>query len=84
MCRPQAAHLAADLEAVEAGHRDVEHDQVGVLDATATNACGAVGGLADDISLRADRARQHPAHRRVVVNDKNPLAHTANYGLRTG
>ena len=49
---PQAA---AHLDAVEDGHRDVEHDRVGVGSRDAGQAVGAVLGQLDLVALERQR-----------------------------
>ena len=70
---PVRAQLARDLEAVELGHREVEHDDVRRQLARERQRLGAVGRLADELEVRVrgDRAPQQPADQLVVVGQQD-------------
>ena len=67
------AQRARDLEAVELGHREVEHDDVRRELARERQSLGAVGGLADqlEVRVRGDRTPQQPTDELVVVGEKD-------------
>ena len=68
---PDGAHLAGDVEAVRAGHRQVEQDEVRVLLAEALDGGQPVVGGDDLVALGADERGDRPDHRRVVVDDED-------------
>ena len=68
------AQSPADGEPVEARHRDVQDDQIrdGAFDGRQRLA--AVRGACDVVALGAERPLEHPANRRVVVDDEDGSA----------
>ena len=70
-----AAQRAADLEAADLGHQEIEHDRVGRRLRLARERLRAVLGLVD-LVVRAQGARDRRADRRVVVDHE----HTSRHG----
>ena len=66
------AHAPADLEAVEAGHADVEHDGVGRRRGQPVERLGAICGQLDVIAFERKCALQRGAHGRLVVDNQDP------------
>ena len=60
-----------DREAVEAGHRHVEHDHIGHRALDLREGGAAVCGSGDVVALRGQRALEHPPDRRVVVDEQD-------------
>ena len=75
------AQAPADLEAVDPGHRDVEHDRVVARVGQAIQRLAAVGRELDLIAVQAQRAIQRGPHRGLVVDDQH-ARHSAR--LRIG
>jgi CRP/FNR family transcriptional regulator, cyclic AMP receptor protein len=75
------AHAPAHLEPVHTGHCDVEDDCVGRRLHHAIERLDTVGGEVDLVALEGQRPFQGHAHRRLVVDDKDP--HFADRGTRT-
>ena len=70
---PVVAQAPGDLEAVEVGEHDVEHDQVGRPFLGRLEGAAAVGGLLDVEPLIAQRGRDRVDDRRFVVDDQDAL-----------
>jgi hypothetical protein len=66
--------VARDLQAVHAGHADVEQDEVRLLVADHGQRLGAVAGLARNLVAREfrEQAAQAFARERLVVDDDHP------------
>ena len=69
---PSRPQTAADLQAVDVGHADVEYHGVGnLLDDEVEGALSTLGER-DLISTEAERTAQCIAYRPIVVNNENP------------
>ena len=66
----------ADLEAVEARHRDIEDERIRLrrVELQPVERLGAVGGELDLVALQLQRAAERLAHRGIVVDDEDPHA----------
>ena len=74
------------LDAVQLGHRDVHHDDVGPEEARLRDGVAPVGGLADDLEVRllAEEGPEPLADDPVVVHQEDGRAHSpCPLGLRS-
>ena len=76
---PGPARRAGGLDAVEAGHADVEQAHVGAQPPGELDGPLPVGGLADDLDARlgVEDHREPGADDLLVVGDEHPDAHVA-------
>ena len=65
------AQAAADLQAVDPGHRDVEHDRVVAHLGHAVERLAAVGRQFDVVAVQAQCAVERGPHRGLVVDDQH-------------
>ena len=70
-------------EAVDRRHRHVEHDHVGRRPLGLDQRRASIGGHADLVALRGQRPLEHPAQRRVVVDDQDAISHLRRRGAGT-
>jgi hypothetical protein len=70
--RGPGAQLADDLDAVEVGQAEVEHDQVGVLAGGGVQGLHAVAGGDDLVLAGVQVDPQRPQDLRFVVDDEQP------------
>ena len=76
----ELADAAADLDAVDVGQAEVEHDQVEVVQRGGADGGLAVGGLVDvEALLDEQRADEHPVLR-GVVDDEGARGGDAGHG----
>jgi hypothetical protein len=70
-----AAEPAQDLDAADAGHDHVEHQDVGLQAQGQFDGAEPVGGRADRDAARMglDHLRDQVAHRRLVLHDQHPF-----------
>ena len=66
-----AAHPPADLQAVDPGHRDVEHHGVVGIGAEALQRPGAICRLLDLVAFERERPRERLLDGWLVVNDED-------------
>jgi phage protein U len=52
-------------------HRDVEHEQIGRRTLDRRERLASVRGGSDRITLSGERVPEHPADRRIVVDDED-------------
>ena len=71
----EVPELVQDLEAVHAGHLDVEEDQVGRLALDQLDAFLAGRRLHHVVALVGERLLQRGANGRLVVDDENARLH---------
>ena len=69
-----ALQPAADLEAVQARHHDVEQHQVDIASLRPLDHLGAVGDM-HDIELAGERSGDDQGVCRLVVGDENAWVH---------
>ena len=72
---PSLPEAAAHLDAVDDGHRDVEHDRVGGGSGDAREPVGAVLREIDLVALERQRAAQRLAHGTIVVHHEQARGH---------
>ena len=72
---PLRAQPAADGESVEAGHGDVEHDDVGDRALDGGERRAAVRGGDGLVALGRERPDEHPEDGWVVVDDQDAFRH---------
>jgi hypothetical protein len=79
---PVGADALDDLEAAEAGHLDVEEDEVGGVLDDALDGRGAVFALAEelDVGPRAERQAEAVARERLVVDDEHAQGRRGAHG----
>ena len=72
------AHTSAQLHAAHARQAEIENHEVGNRPLDHHQRRSRVGHAFDAVPLGGKRALQHPADRRVVVDDEDRLAHPAH------
>ena len=68
----EGAQVAADLEAVDAGHHQVQHGDVGWIGSRRDQSLLSVGGRGDHEALMLEVAANSPDQAGLVVHDQRP------------
>jgi hypothetical protein len=68
----ELADLPENLDPVEAGHPDIEQNQVDAAAANRAEGLGAAAGRLDGVTLRREILGQHLANGRLVIDDQDP------------
>src|SRR4051812_23615763 len=75
-----AAQAPADLDSIEPGQAEIEHDEIGNEAGGDVESLGPVGGGADFVALVAERAAQDIGDVDVVLDDQDSPARLFHFG----